>query len=117
MDQNNLPFISAIVPCRDEEKFIGKCLNSLIVQDFPKDKLEILVVDGMSEDKTREIEGIFYRILNRKMQILEQQRQQKGEPSLTQSEYAKEREKMLENLKQQIASSRMNWYKIAKLLD
>jgi len=55
MDQNNLPFISAIVPCRDEEKFIGKCLNSLIVQDFPKDKLEILVVDGMSEDKTRKI--------------------------------------------------------------
>lgn len=49
------PFVSLIIPCRNEEKFIAKCLNSLICQDFPKDKLEILVVDGISEDRTREI--------------------------------------------------------------
>jgi len=47
--------VSVIIPCRNEEKFIRKCLDSIIVQDFPKEELEILVVDGMSGDKTREI--------------------------------------------------------------
>lgn len=47
--------VSIIIPCRNEEKFIAKCLDSIIGQDYPKDSLEILVVDGMSEDKTREI--------------------------------------------------------------
>ena len=53
--KNNLSFVSIIIPCRNEEKFIGKCLDSIIAQDYPKDKLEVLIVDGMSEDKTREI--------------------------------------------------------------
>lgn len=59
----NLPLVSIIIPSRNEEKFIGKCLNSLIHQDYPKEKMELLVVDGMSEDKTREI------ILNLKSKI------------------------------------------------
>lgn len=50
-----LPFVSVIIPCRNEEKYIGKCLGSLLSQDYPKEKMEILVIDGMSEDKTREI--------------------------------------------------------------
>ena len=48
-------FVSIIIPCRNEERYIARCLDSIIAQDFPKDKLEILVIDGMSEDKTREI--------------------------------------------------------------
>lgn len=48
-------FISIIIPCRNEEKFIGKCLNSLLNNDYPKENLEILVIDGASEDKTRKI--------------------------------------------------------------
>lgn len=52
---NYLPFVSIIIPCRNEEKFIGKCLDSIIAQDYPKDKLEVLVVDGMSNDKTRDV--------------------------------------------------------------
>src|SRR3989344_8454391 len=47
-------FVSVIIPCRNEQKFIGACLDSLLAQDYPKDKMEILVVDGMSEDGTRE---------------------------------------------------------------
>lgn len=47
--------VSILLPCRNEEKLIAKCLDSIIAQDYPKDKLEVLVVDGMSEDKTREI--------------------------------------------------------------
>jgi len=45
--------VSVIIPCRNEEKFIEKCLSSIIANDYPKDKLEILVIDGMSEDNTR----------------------------------------------------------------
>jgi len=55
LSSNNLPLVSIIVPCRNEEKFIGKCLDSIIAQDYPKDKLEILVIDGMSEDRTKSI--------------------------------------------------------------
>jgi glycosyltransferase involved in cell wall biosynthesis len=45
--------VSVVIPCRNEEKFIGKCLDSLLKQDYPKENLEILIVDGASEDGTR----------------------------------------------------------------
>jgi glycosyltransferase involved in cell wall biosynthesis len=51
---NELPKVSVIIPCRNEERFIGRCLDSIIANDYPKDKLEILVVDGMSEDRSAE---------------------------------------------------------------
>lgn len=51
----NFPIVSIIIPCRNEERFIGKCLDSIIANDYPKNKLEVLFVDGMSEDNTREI--------------------------------------------------------------
>jgi len=50
-----IPFVSIIIPCRNEEKFIEKCINSIIANDYPKNKLEVLIVDGRSEDKTRNI--------------------------------------------------------------
>jgi len=50
-----MPEISIIIPCRNEEKYIARCLDSLSGQDYPKEKMEILAVDGMSEDKTKEI--------------------------------------------------------------
>lgn len=50
-----MPFVSIIIPCRNEEKFIGQCLDSIIKQDYPKEILEVLVVDGASQDKTRKI--------------------------------------------------------------
>jgi len=49
------PLVSVIIPCWNEEEFIDACLDSTISNDYPKDKLEILVVDGMSEDGTRHI--------------------------------------------------------------
>ena len=52
---NSLPFVSIIIPCRNEEKFIGMCIDSIIANDYPKDRLEILVVDGMSDDNTRTV--------------------------------------------------------------
>lgn len=47
--------LSVIVPIYNEEKYIAKSLNSILKQDYPKEDLELLLVDGMSTDKTREI--------------------------------------------------------------
>jgi len=49
------PLVSVIIPCRNEKNFIDKCLDSVLENDYPKDKMEIFVVDGMSSDGTREI--------------------------------------------------------------
>ncbi len=55
MDKISLPFVSLIIPCYNEEKFIAQCLDSIIGQTYPKEKLEVLVIDGMSIDGTRAI--------------------------------------------------------------
>lgn len=47
--------ISIIIPCLNEENYIEECLNSIINSDYDLKNLEVLVVDGMSEDKTRNI--------------------------------------------------------------
>lgn len=47
--------LSVIVPIYNEEKYIAKCIESIAEQDYPKDDLEVLLVDGMSKDKTRDI--------------------------------------------------------------
>jgi len=47
--------VSVITPCRNEERFIGGCLDSILANVFPKDELEVLVIDGRSSDRTREI--------------------------------------------------------------
>jgi glycosyltransferase involved in cell wall biosynthesis len=50
---DNLPLISVIIPCRNEEKYIGQCLESLIDMDYPNELLEIIIVDGNSTDNSR----------------------------------------------------------------
>ena len=47
--------LSIICPIFNEEKYISKCIDSILDQDYPMDDLEVLFVDGMSIDKTREI--------------------------------------------------------------
>jgi cellulose synthase/poly-beta-1,6-N-acetylglucosamine synthase-like glycosyltransferase len=47
---SNRGLVSIIVPCRDEEQFLAACLDSIIANDYPKDKLEVFVVDGESRD-------------------------------------------------------------------
>jgi len=48
-------FLSIISPIRNEEKYLTECLASLVNQEYDNEKYEILVVDGMSTDRTREI--------------------------------------------------------------
>ncbi|HXI33433.1 MAG TPA: glycosyltransferase family 2 protein [Gemmatimonadales bacterium] len=55
MTAAQLPKVSAVIPCRNEARYIGACLDSLLTCDYPQDRLEILVADGMSDDGTREI--------------------------------------------------------------
>ena len=47
--------ISVICPIYNEEKYITGCIESILSQNYPKDKMELLFVDGMSTDSTREI--------------------------------------------------------------
>lgn len=47
--------VSVIIPVLDEEKYIIGCLNSVLSQDYPRQKMEVLFVDGLSADRTREI--------------------------------------------------------------
>ena len=51
------PMVSIIVAARDEEEFIGECLASLLRLEYPPQKLEIIVVNDGSSDRTAEIVG------------------------------------------------------------
>ncbi len=48
------PFVSIIVPVRNERRYIDRCLTCIYAQDYPGE-MEVIVVDGMSDDGTREI--------------------------------------------------------------
>ena len=50
---NQNPKVSIILPARNEEKFIGKCLESFVNQDYTN--YEIMAIDDSSDDKTWEI--------------------------------------------------------------
>jgi succinoglycan biosynthesis protein ExoA len=56
-----LPFVSVIVPVRNEERYVGECLACLAGQDYPPDRFEVLVVDGRSTDRSREVAEHFLR--------------------------------------------------------
>lgn len=49
------PFASVVVPTRNEEQTIARCLASIGEQDYPAGRLEVLVVDGGSTDDTRQL--------------------------------------------------------------
>lgn len=51
----SLPFISVVMPVRNESRYIADTLRQLLAQDYPRDRFEILVVDGESTDDTADI--------------------------------------------------------------
>lgn len=53
-------FVAIIIPTLNEEKFITQCLNSVINQTYPLEKMDIIVVDGGSKDGTRSIVEKFH---------------------------------------------------------
>ncbi|MBU1575732.1 MAG: glycosyltransferase family 2 protein [Candidatus Edwardsbacteria bacterium] len=63
------PFVSIILPVRNEEKFIIPCLQSIFLQDYPSDKFEVIIIDGRSDDST--IDSIAeFKIQNPKSNII-----------------------------------------------
>lgn len=69
MDSLEHPFVSVIIPTRNEEKYIRKCLDSLVSQTYPKNRFEVLVIDGMSEDRTLNVVRGFVGKIN--LRVLE----------------------------------------------
>jgi glycosyltransferase involved in cell wall biosynthesis len=56
---NNTPLVSIIIPFRNEEKHIADCINSVLNNDYPIDKTEILLIDGLSSDSSLSIINAF----------------------------------------------------------
>lgn len=55
MTSANLPFVSVIMPVRNEADFIRESLGAVLTQTYPKALMEVIVADGMSSDNTREL--------------------------------------------------------------
>lgn len=53
-DQGNLK-VSVVIPCRNEESHIGRCIQSIIEQSYGIDNIEVMVCDGCSDDNTQRI--------------------------------------------------------------
>jgi len=53
-DTSDLPFVSIILPIRNEVDHIDTCIGRLLAQDYPATRMEIIVVDGASDDGTRQ---------------------------------------------------------------
>src|SRR5438270_1670553 len=52
---NESPFVSILIPVRNEERYIERCLYAVATQDYPRERLEVIVIDGMSSDDTPQI--------------------------------------------------------------
>lgn len=55
IDNESVPFVSLIIPVFNEEYHIRQCLNSVLMLDYPLDRIEILLVDNNSTDSSRQI--------------------------------------------------------------
>lgn len=54
-DAQRTPFVTIAIPCFNEERHVERCLEDVFAQDYPAASMEVLVGDGMSTDRTREI--------------------------------------------------------------
>ncbi len=57
----NLPFVSVIIPCYNEEATIRKLLEALRAQTYPLTKMEVVISDGLSTDATRDVIAAFQK--------------------------------------------------------
>ena len=46
-----LPYVTVVVPVRNEERSIASSLLAVLRQDYPAHRLEVIVADGMSDDR------------------------------------------------------------------
>ena len=50
----DIPFVSVLMPVRNEAAFIRRSVAAVLAQDYPRDRIEIIIADGLSNDGTRE---------------------------------------------------------------
>jgi cellulose synthase/poly-beta-1,6-N-acetylglucosamine synthase-like glycosyltransferase len=53
------PFVSILIPARDEERVIGRLLQRIVELTYPKNKMEVIVIDDASSDDTRKIANAY----------------------------------------------------------
>ena len=53
--------VAVVIPCRNEEQYIAACINSILLQEYPLNNIEIFVCDGNSDDNSA---GIVKEIAN-----------------------------------------------------
>lgn len=59
------PIITVGMCVRNSEKFVGKALNSILHQDFPQEKIQVIIVDDGSEDKTPQVVNRYIPLLGK----------------------------------------------------
>jgi cellulose synthase/poly-beta-1,6-N-acetylglucosamine synthase-like glycosyltransferase len=47
---SNQPFVTVILPIRNEARHIGRCLEAVLSQDYAKERMQVRVGDAMSTD-------------------------------------------------------------------
>lgn len=47
--------VAVVIPCRNEVRYIERCVFSVLKSDYPKENIEVLIADGMSDDGTRDL--------------------------------------------------------------
>jgi succinoglycan biosynthesis protein ExoA len=50
---STLPFVSVVMPVRNEARFIRASIGSILAQTYPRERMEVIVADGESDDETR----------------------------------------------------------------
>lgn len=53
--RSNLPSLSIIIPTYNSEKVLGLCLEKIREQNYPREKIEVIIIDGASTDRTLDI--------------------------------------------------------------
>ena len=75
---NDSDLVSIIIPTYNEEKFIVKNIESLLNTSYPKENIEIIIVDGMSEDNTKDKVMNYSKANNLKIRLYENKKRKKA---------------------------------------
>jgi len=50
-----LPSVTILIPARNEEKYIGALLDDILIQDYPVSKVQVIIINDHSDDRTEEL--------------------------------------------------------------
>src|SRR5947207_2550419 len=67
-ETKGLPFVSIVIPIRNEAENISACLNSIFDQSYPQEKFEVIVIDDYSTDSSLKL---LEELKNPSLQIIE----------------------------------------------